>query len=58
MAADARQNDFRVLAIAAATVDVDGPLVAPRAENIVVASSFEQGMIAFRHILSFLQPTF
>ena len=47
-----------VAAIAAATVDVDGPLVAPRAENIVVASSFEQGMIAFRHILSFLQPTF
>ena len=45
-------------AIAAATVDVGGPLVAPRAENIVVASSFEQGMIAFRHILSFLQPTF
>ena len=47
-----------VAAIAAATVDADGPLVAPRAENIVVASSFEQGMIAFRHILSFLQPTF
>ena len=47
-----------VAGIAAATVDVDGPLVAPRAENIVVASSFEQGMIAFRHILSFLQPTF
>ena len=48
-----------VAAIAAATVDVDGPLVQPRAESIVVASSsFEQGMIAFRHILSFLQPTF
>ena len=47
-----------VAAIAAATVDVGGPLVAPRAENIVVASSFEQGMIAFRHILSFLRPTF
>ena len=47
-----------VAGIAAATVDVDGPLVQPRAENIVVASSFEQGMIAFRHILSFLQPTF
>ena len=47
-----------VASIAAATVDVGGPLVAPRAENIVVASSFEQGMIAFRHILSFLRPTF
>ena len=47
-----------ISAIAAATVDVKGPLVQPRAESIVVASSFEQGLIAFRHILSFLQPTF
>ena len=47
-----------VAAIAAATVDVDAPLVANRAENIIVASSFEQGMIAFRHVLSFLEPTF
>ena len=46
-----------VSAIAAATVDVDGPLQSPRAESVIVASSFEQGMICFRHVLSFLQPT-
>ena len=45
-------------AIAAATVDVGGPLVAPRAENVIVASSFEQAMIAFRHVLAFMAPTF
>ena len=35
---------------------VDGPLVEPRAESVIVASSFEQGMVAFRHTLAFLQP--
>ena len=44
-------------AIAAATVDVGGPLVQQRAENVVVASSFRQAKIAFDHILAFLQPT-
>ena len=44
-------------AIAAACVDVDGPLQANRAESVVVASSFEQAMIVFRHTLAFLQPT-
>ena len=34
-------------AIAAATVDVGGPLVQPRASNVVVASSFLQAKIAF-----------
>ena len=43
--------------IAAATVDVDGPLVQPAAETLVIASSFEQGLIAFRHIMAFLRPT-
>ena len=46
-----------VAAIAAATVDVDGPLVQQRAENVVVASSFRQAKIAFDHVLAFLQPT-
>ncbi len=45
-------------ALGAATVDVDGPLVEPRAESVIVASSFEQAMIAFRHTLAFMQPTF
>ena len=44
-------------AIAAATVDVGGPLVQPRASNVVVASSFLQAKIAFDHVLAFLQPT-
>ena len=43
-----------VAAICAALVD--GPLVQPRAESVLVASSFEQAMIAFRHTLAFLQP--
>ena len=43
--------------IGAATVDFDGPLVAPMAGNIIVASSFAQATIAFRHVLRFLSPT-
>ena len=46
-----------VAAIAAAAVDVDGPLVEPRAECLVIASSFDQGLICFRHVMSFLEPT-
>ena len=44
--------------IACAAVDVDGPLVEPMAETILIASSFDQGLIAFRHMLHFLQPSF
>ena len=47
-----------VAAIACAAVDVDAPLVEPMAETLVVASSFEQGLISFRHILAFLSPSF
>ena len=46
-----------VAAIACAAVDVDDPLVEPMAERLVVASSFDQGLICFRHILHFLRPT-
>ena len=46
-----------VAAIAAATVDIDGPLVEPMAETLVVASSFDQGLIAYRHIQNFLRPS-
>ena len=45
-------------AIACSAVDVDGPLVEPMAETLVVASSFDQGLLNFRHILHFLAPTF
>ena len=44
-------------AIACATVDVDGPLVEPMAETLLVASSFDQGLICFRHMLHFLGPS-
>ena len=45
-------------AIACAAVDVDGPLVEPMAECLVVASSFDQGLLNFRHMLNFLTPSF
>ena len=47
-----------VAALAAASVDVDGPLVEPRAECLVIASSFDQGLLCFRHVMAFLEPTF
>ena len=47
-----------VSAIMASTVDVDGPLVQPMAESLLVASSFDQALINFRHILHFLKPSF
>ena len=37
---------------------VDGPLVQPRAESVLVASSFEQALIAFRHILAALDAKY
>ena len=45
-------------AIACAAVDVDGPLVEPMAECLLVASSFDQGLIAFRHVMHFMGPSF
>ena len=47
-----------VAALGAASVDVDGPLVEPRAECLIVASSFDQGLICYRHVMAFLEPTF
>ena len=44
-------------AIACSAVDVGGPLVEPMGECLLVASSFDQGLIAFRHILHFLAPS-
>ena len=45
-------------AIACGAVDVNGPLVEPMAECLVVASSFDQSLVNFRHMLHFLKPTF
>ena len=47
-----------VAALGAASVDVDGPLVEARAECLIVASSFDQGLTCFRHVMAFLEPTF
>ena len=54
-----RANGKSVLiaAIGAASVDVGAPLVSPMAETIIVAASFQQGLIVFRHIKAFLAPT-
>ena len=41
--------------IAAATLN--GPLVVPRGETVIVASSFEQARIAFEHVIAFLGAT-
>ena len=38
--------------IAAATLD--GPLMVPRGETIIAASSFQQATIAFEHVIAFL----
>ena len=43
--------------IMAATVDKDGPLNSKNAESLLVASSFGQATIAFRHVLRMLEPT-
>ena len=43
-----------IAAIGAACVD--GPLVEPNAESQIVASSFDQGLIVWRHILRLLDP--
>lgn len=55
----ARANGKSVLvaAIGSASVDIGAPLVAPMGECVIVASSFAQGQIIFRHIKHFLTPT-
>ena len=41
-----------IAAIAAACVD--GPLAEPNAESLIIASSFDQGLICWRHVLRLL----
>ena len=43
-----------IAGIACAALDTDGPLMAPNAEVVIVASSHTQGQIVFRHVLRFL----
>ena len=51
----ARGNGKTTLTAGIATAALDGPLAMPRAETVIVASSFDQARIAYQHILAFLQ---
>ena len=50
----ARGNDKTALLSGIATATLDGPLMVPRGETVIVASSFEQARIAFEHVLAFM----
>ena len=41
---------------ALACAAVDGPLAEPNAESLIIASSFDQGLICWRHVLRLLGP--
>ena len=51
-------REKRLLLLALACAAVDGPVVLPRAESVVVASSFEQALICFRTALAFLEEKY
>ena len=50
-----RGNGKTTLTAGIAAAALDGPLVMPRSETVIVASSFEQGRISFGHVYAFLQ---
>ncbi len=50
----ARGNGKTALLSGIACATLDGPLLVPRGETVIVASSFEQGRIAFDHIVAFM----
>ena len=50
----ARGNGKTALLSGVAAAALDGPLVVPRAETIIVAASFGQARIAFDHTLAYL----
>ena len=54
----ARANGKTTLTAAIACAALDGPLVERNAESVIVAASFEQALLAFRHALAFLRPAF
>ena len=49
-----RGNGKSTLVAGLACAAVDGPLVVPRGETVVVASSFDQARLVFEHCLGFL----
>ena len=50
----ARGQGKTTLLAGVATAALDGPLVQPRGEAIIVASSFDQARIDFEHVLAFM----
>ena len=50
----ARGNGKTALLSGTAAATLDGPLMVPRGETVIVASSFEQARIAFEHVLAFM----
>ena len=50
----ARGNGKTSLLSAIACATLDGPLMVPRGETVIVASSFEQARIGFEHVIAFM----
>ena len=50
----ARGNGKTALLSGIAAASLNGPLMVPRGETVIVASSFEQARIAFEHVIAFL----
>ena len=53
----ARGNGKTALVAGIAAAALDGPLVVPRGETLIVASSFMQATIAFEHTVAFMGDT-
>ena len=51
-----RANGKTAFLAGVACATLNGPLVVPRGETILVASSFEQARISFEHVLAFMHP--
>ena len=49
-----RGNGKTALLSAIACATLDGPLMVPRGETLIVASTYEQARIAFEHVISFM----
>ncbi len=50
----ARGNGKTALLSGIAAATLDGPLMVPRGETVICASSFEQARIAFEHVIAFM----
>ena len=50
----ARGNGKTALLSGIAAATLDGPLMVPRGETVIVASSFEQARIGFEHVIAFM----